>query len=133
MSYDLYTKFDVSQHVKTYFNYCEVVIDRLGKVRYATPSHQMMMLAMYGVKLGLFDDSILHPANVLDRHMKTKEVWKHIPEDEDVSDFLMKKLRCVCVYTDIYSAIKVNKRQLFQLNKLNANGACRMEIQHGIN
>lgn len=128
MEYDLYQDFKVLSHVKKYFNYCEVIIDRLGKIRYATPSHQIMMLCMYGVKIGLLDESILKPENVYDRHIMSQKVYDKIPKYQMFTDFLIEELKCVCVYTTCYSGPKkINKRQELQLNKLQKHGACNFK------
>lgn len=43
MGYDVYSKFDIDKHAENFINYLEVVIDPLGVVNYAVPSHQMYM------------------------------------------------------------------------------------------
>lgn len=125
MEYNLYQKFDLNQHNIKYINYCEVIITKMGEIMYATPSHQTFMLAMYGVKLGIFDKDILQPANTTERLLQTSLVWEHIPTDADVREFLTNELECICVYTDLYLGPKPNRRQSYQLKRLQASGACK--------
>lgn len=37
--YDVYSKFDVDEHVTHFINYCEVIILESGDIEYAVPSH----------------------------------------------------------------------------------------------
>lgn len=57
--YSLYSEFDPVKHSKKFINYCEVIIDREGIIRYATPSHISLLQALYGVEQGLLNKDVL--------------------------------------------------------------------------
>lgn len=48
--YDVYSDFDLEQHIKHFINYLEVIIHQDGSVHYAVPSHQEYLIN-YGAKL----------------------------------------------------------------------------------
>lgn len=43
-TYDVYSKFDIEKHTKTYPYYTEVVIHPDGEIEYAVPSHQEKLI-----------------------------------------------------------------------------------------
>lgn len=45
-NYNLHSKFDLDKHRQTFIHYLEVVIDENGKIMYAVPSHQEMMIKL---------------------------------------------------------------------------------------
>lgn len=49
--YNVYSKFDIQSHKKTYINYLEVLILEDGAVEYAVPSHQEKVLEIACKKL----------------------------------------------------------------------------------
>lgn len=51
--YDVYSKFDIEKHVKTFINYLEVVIDENGVIEYAVPSHQEYLIKYACNKLNI--------------------------------------------------------------------------------
>lgn len=53
MPYDLHSDFDAEQHEKTFIHYLEVVIDENGKIMYAVPSHQEMLIKLACEKLNV--------------------------------------------------------------------------------
>ena len=42
--YNVYSEFNLSEHVKTYKNYLEVIIHPDGSIHYAVPSHQYYLV-----------------------------------------------------------------------------------------
>lgn len=53
MTYDLHSDFDAEQHKKTFIHYLEVVLDENGKIMYAVPSHQEMLIKLACEKLNV--------------------------------------------------------------------------------
>lgn len=58
MAYDLYSEFDHVQHKATFTNYLEVVIDEMGKVHYAVPSHQERLVEMACKRTGMTREAL---------------------------------------------------------------------------
>lgn len=52
-TYGLHSAFDIEKHKQTFIHYLEVVIDREGRVFYAVPSHQGVMIAVACKRLGV--------------------------------------------------------------------------------
>lgn len=57
-TYDLYSPFDIKQHVKHYYHYLEVVISPEGIVEYAVPSHQEKLISIAMDKLKINRDEL---------------------------------------------------------------------------
>lgn len=53
MEYGLHSEFDIEKHKQTFIHYLEVVISSDGRVFYAVPSHQELMIAVACVMLGV--------------------------------------------------------------------------------
>lgn len=54
----LHSEFNAEVHKKTFTHYLEVVIDELGNIEYAVPSHQEKMLELACHKKGLSRDEM---------------------------------------------------------------------------
>lgn len=126
LDYNVYQAFDLKLHNKTFINYCEVIIDSKGIIRYATPSHQTMLIAMYGVHKGVLPSDYLNPENVFRRNQPLYEVWNLIPDANwwDIESYLLKELKAVSVYFDAYVGTP-NRIQMRQLKRLHYSGACK--------
>lgn len=53
MAYTVYSDFNIEQHKKTFIHYLEVVIDENGRIMYAVPSHQEMLIKLACEKLNV--------------------------------------------------------------------------------
>lgn len=45
--YDVYSKFDLEKHKKTFINYFETIINPDGTIEYAVPSHSEIVIRKY--------------------------------------------------------------------------------------
>lgn len=83
--YDLYSEFNLEQHMKNFKNYLEVVIEQDGHVLYAVPSHTLF-LENYGALM--FDITI----------EKLRELC---PQEYyfDYMTWLLEKTGCVSVWS----------------------------------
>lgn len=52
-TYSVYSEFDVEEHIRTFVNYLEVIIEENGVVEYAVPSHQEKLISVACKKLGV--------------------------------------------------------------------------------
>ena len=62
--YSVHSIFDPIKHNKNFINCCEVIIDKEGIIRYATPSHNYLLQAIFGVEQGLLNDSTLDSTSI---------------------------------------------------------------------
>lgn len=53
MPYGVHSEFDIERHKETFVHYLEVVIDENGKIMYAVPSHQEMLIKLACEKLNV--------------------------------------------------------------------------------
>lgn len=100
--YDVYSKFDIDKHAKTFINYLELVIDENGVVYYAVPSHTIFLENLLKRRLG----------EIAFRSMSMcKEAFI------DYAGWLCDKSKCIMVWNNFYVG-KANFRQLEMLKKL---------------
>lgn len=57
-TYDVYSKFDIEQHKKTYPYYTEVIIHPDGEIEYAVPSHQEKLISICMRNLDITRDEL---------------------------------------------------------------------------
>ena len=111
MSDTLYKPFNLDAHNKEFINYCEVIIDKDGKIYYATPSHQMFMFALYGVETNQLPKEYIDPSRPdLRQYRLMSNVDIPLDGIYDIEDFIMKNLNVVSVYFDTYIG-KPNEKQ----------------------
>lgn len=67
VGYGVNSVFDVKEHARVFKHYCEVVIDKYGKVYYATPSHHIFLYTYAAVQYGLLDEVYLLPNKTYER------------------------------------------------------------------
>src|SRR5690606_26996313 len=94
------------------------------KVYYATPSHQMFMLALYGVSTGQLPKEYIDPSRPDLRHYyRMSNVDIPLDEAFDIEEFIMKKINVIAVYYDTYIGTP-NEKQKEVLKQLHDSGAC---------
>lgn len=106
--YDIYCDFDLEKHMEKYINYLEVIILPTGKVVYAVPSHQEMLIKI-----------------AMKKYMKTRtEIEEMCPEDMYClyMDWLLSITDCVAVWSQGYignpNRFQKNVLKKFKDNKL---------------
>ena len=52
-NYNVYSKFDLEKHKKTFINYFEAIINPDGSIEYAVPSHAEIVIRKYIEKTGI--------------------------------------------------------------------------------
>ena len=57
--YNVYSKFDIEKHKKTYFYYLEVIVFPDGHVEYSVPSHQEKLISVCCSKLNISRDDLI--------------------------------------------------------------------------
>ena len=114
MPYDLHSDFDAEQHEKTFIHYLEVVIDENGKIMYAVPSHQEMLIKLACDKLNI-----------------TREKLNAMCPQEYYCDFMtwLCKMSGACaVWENFIQCGKLTKQQIRALQMLKENGLYLGEI-----
>ena len=99
--------FDYEAHKREFINYCEVVIDRDGKVSYSVPSHVEHLKRMY------------------------RDEFHSEPDDDcprerycDYDSWLCEELSAVMVWFDKFSKV-YNDAQRRELKRLHMHGCCK--------
>lgn len=110
--------FDAEVHSKTFIEYCELVIDRQGRVFYAIPSHQERLIELYALKHNLTIDEVrteLAEFNKTEHFMTIDGKTKHI----DAFDKLMLDTGCALIWYDsIKYSRKLTNRQMHTISLL---------------
>lgn len=98
--------FSIDRHKKTFVNYMEAIIDSDGVVEYAVPSHERKLISII-----LKQNPDMCMKDVEDEAVKQIAV-------EGWCEWLMRKSKCICVYTRGYMTPKNFKMTELQYNKL---------------
>ena len=106
--YDLHCEFDIDLHAAKYPHYLEVIIDNVGKVHYAVPSHQEKLISMVCQKLCVSRDEL--------NNMCPPEYYF------DFMTWLCMQINAIAVYTEGYVAPSFNDVQLKTLEQLWCRG-----------
>lgn len=111
--YDLYSEFDVEEHMKKYVNYLEVIILPTGRIEYAVPSHQEKLIKIAMEKY----------------HISRDELMRRCPQEYycDFMEWLQQITGCVSVWSYCYKG-KPNKFQKHSLRILIKKGLTKGEI-----
>ena len=117
MAYNLYSEFDIEQHKKTFIHYLEVVIDENGKIMYAVPSHQEMLIRLACEKLNITREEL--------NTMCPKEYYC------DFMDWLCKISGACAVWERFIKADRLTEKQVKALQMLRENGLYLGEILDG--
>ena len=107
--YDVHSKFDLAQHLKTYVNYLEVVVLEDGTVEYAVPSHQEKLIQIACEKL----------------HCTRQELVDQCPPEYygDFIVWLCQQTKAVSLWTNCVQYYKFNMKQFHVVSALKASGA----------
>lgn len=103
----LHSPFDIDTHKKTFHNYLEVILDEVGRVFYAVPSHQEWL--------------IQHACN---KHNMTREELANSCPRERWADYMLwltEQTSCIAVWDTGFIG-KTNYMQQVTLTMLKANG-----------
>ena len=114
MAYDLYSDFDIEQHKKTFIHYLEVVIDENGKIMYAVPSHQEMLIKLACEKLNVTRGELIA--------MCPQEYYF------DFMTWICKVSGACAVWENFVQCDKLTERQIMALQNLKDNGLYLGEI-----
>lgn len=112
--YNLHSNFNIEQHKKNFIHYLEVAIDENGKIMYAVPSHQEMMIKLACEKLNV-----------------TKEELNAMCPQEYHFDFMtwLCKVSGACaVWERFIKADRLTEQQIKELQMLKDNGLYLGEI-----
>ena len=106
--YNLYGKFDIEKHAKTFPHYLEVVIFPDGKVEYAVPSHQEKLISIARKK----------------KRMSRQEYLDSVPREFyfDFLNYLLRDTGCISVWNCGYAAAAMTKEQEETLKLLTTKG-----------
>ena len=85
--YDVYSKFDITQHSKHFINYLEIVISPNGEIYYAVPSHTMFLENLITKEHG---------------EKKFYEIIEHPDASHDYAKFLCDFTGYCLVWNDFY-------------------------------
>ena len=105
--YNLYSEFDLKKHMETYINYLEVIMLPSGKILYAVPSHQELLINI-----------------AMKKYNKTrKEIEDMCPESMyyDYLTWLLDITGCIAIWSHTYTG-KPNRIQKQVLNQLISKG-----------
>lgn len=108
----LRSPFEVEAHKETFVDYLEVMVDVLGGVHYAVPSHQRFMEHAIIRHWGL--ESI-------------EDVWAQCGDLFDYFDWLLEQTGCVAVWNDRVCG-KLNEAQHRTLMMLEREGLYRGDV-----
>lgn len=110
--------FSAEVHAKTFIHYCELLIDRRGRVFYAVPSHQERLIELYALKRNLTIDEARVELEEFDKtqHFVTiNGETRHI----DAFDKLMLDTGCALIWYDsIKYSRKLTTRQMHTISLL---------------
>lgn len=105
----LHSPFDFGTHNETFVNYCEVIIDRDGTIRYGVPSHIEALKRMYREEFSSDPDEDCPPEYYCDY------MW-----------WLCDKLEACVVYTKMFTK-PYNDKQRKRLRQLQMHGCCKFD------
>lgn len=114
MAYSVYSDFDIDQHKKTFIHYLEVVIDENGKIMYAVPSHQEMLIKLACEKLNVIREEL--------NAMRPQEYYF------DLMTWLCKISGACAVWEKFIQRDKLTEHQIRALEILKENGLYLGEI-----
>ena len=106
--YDVYSRFDIDKHQKTFVNYLEVVIRADGTVEYAVPSHQEKLIRIGMEQRGLSREDFLKLCPV--------DMWF------DCLTWLCQQTGCVAVWTNGVQASIITEEQSAVLDEFRKRG-----------
>lgn len=113
--YGVYSQFDIKKHKDTFINYLEVIIMPDGTVRYAVPSHQILLINIACEK----------------EHVTKKQLDDMCPKEYyyDFMTWLVNLTGCVAVWTSSCSAPETpTKRQIAKLKEMKMEGIYKGRI-----
>lgn len=107
-------KFDIETHKKTFVDYLEVCIDKLGGVHYAIPSHQQFLMREYGKIHGITSDDAYCSM--------TRDLIKgQVNDGVDMMELMLDETGLLLVWTEYYEGC-ANNAQIETLLKLKEAG-----------
>lgn len=111
--YDLYSDFDLHQHMAKFINYCEVIVWPDGSVHYAVPNHRDAMIEY------LIEQKGMTRQEILDRS------WQEDPLDW--MGWLMKNSGCICVWSWVAEGCDPTEAQQKTLQELKEHGLTKFD------
>lgn len=108
--YDVYSKFDLEKHKKTFINYFETIINPDGTIEYAVPSHSEIVIRKYLEKKRITREELYNM------------IWCDIYDLADELGIIM------CWTNQVYMCKNPTKEQLNILDILIKEGLTKYEI-----
>lgn len=100
--YNVYSKFDIEMHKKTFVNYLEAIILPSGEVQYAVPSHVEKLILLTGEK--------------------REDFFEKMPISASPIDWLLDYTGCISLWSDFHKGNPTTKEQKETLKLLIREG-----------
>jgi len=114
--------FNIDTHKNTFKNYLEVLVLKSGRIVYAVPSHQIALVRVFSHSLGHVEQ--------IEYGYDPKSIWKHIPQQVDVMQWLVDKTGVVSLWdtTGYFPNKGVNRAQYLAIKRLKHHGLYKGEL-----